>query len=104
MARKIFEKDPKLCLKQNYNGETVFHIAIRDHKSLDMLNIFESEKFGSLLLKDVRGENPLFYAVRSGEAPLYNYFYSGGLSGPTKKGGPSSTDFFKARGEQNYEG
>ena len=67
-----------------------------------MLSLFESEKFETLLLKDVRGENPLFYAVRSGVPDIYNYFYSGGIAGPTKKGAPSSTDFFKARGEQNY--
>lgn len=34
LARKLFEKQPSLALKQNYQGETAFHIAIRDHKSL----------------------------------------------------------------------
>ena len=34
LARKLFEKEPSLALKQNYQGETPFHIAIREHKSL----------------------------------------------------------------------
>jgi len=44
----------------------------------------------------------LFYAVRSGDPTLYTYFSTG--SAITTAGGPSSTDFFKARGEQNYLG
>jgi ankyrin repeat protein len=44
-----------------------------------------------MLIKDFRGENPLFIAARSGDAEIFNW-YSGHL------------DFFKARGEQNYKG
>lgn len=74
-------------------GETPIHIAIRN-KNIDMLKVFEKYKNDCLLIKDVRGENPLFYAGRSSSSLIYNWFYSGS----------NQTEFFKARGEQNYKG
>lgn len=46
------------------------------------------------MIKDVKGENPLFYAVRTNNPAIFNWFYDT----------TSQVDFFKARGEQNYKG
>jgi hypothetical protein len=57
--------------------------------NLVLLQVFDSIKHESLLIKDVKGENPLFYAARTNNAEIYNWFY----------GNQSHVDFFKARGE-----
>jgi ankyrin repeat protein len=80
-------------LKQNYQGETPIHLAIIT-KNFELLQLFNSVKHQSLLIKDVKGENPLFYAVRTNNPSIFNWFYDTS----------SQVDFFKARGEQNYKG
>jgi ankyrin repeat protein len=80
-------------LKQNFEGETPIHLAVKT-KNFELLQVFDSIKHESLLIKDVNGENPLFYAVRTNKVEIYNWFY----------GDLSHIDFFKARGEQNYKG
>lgn len=61
-----------------------------------------------MLIKDIKGENPLFTAVRTGIPLLFNWFYT--MPTPTQNpdatnsGQLISADFFKARGEQNYQG
>ena len=42
LVQYFFEKNPKLCLKQNYSGETPLHLSIKLHKNIDVLKIFES--------------------------------------------------------------
>jgi ankyrin repeat protein len=77
----------------NFNGQTPIYIAV-ETKNLELLQIFESIKHESILIKDIYGENPLFYAVKTNDCSIYNWFY----------GAQSHVDFFKARGEQNYKG
>jgi len=86
----IFDRRPKLCLKQNYLGQTPIHLATQ-RKNLQILKIFEEYKQDCLLIKDINGENPLFYAAREGDAEIFKWFQG-------------HIDFFKARGEQNYKG
>lgn len=76
-----------------------------------MLDVFQTVKQQSLLIKDIKGENPLFAAVRTGVPLIFNWFYitatptpADGIIQTTPNGQMVSGDFFKARGEQNYKG
>ena len=84
-----------LALLQNFKGETPIHLAILT-KNLDLLSLFESRKQRALLIKDMQGENPLFYAARTSKTEIFNWFYM------VESG--SQSDYFKARGDQNYKG
>jgi ankyrin repeat protein len=89
----------------NYEGETPLHLAVRLHKNIDILKIFESVKHKALSFKDIRGENTLFHAVRAGSAEIYNWFYdSRNMEDDSSLSMIGPTGFFKARGEQNYKG
>lgn len=79
-----------LALLQNYRGETPIHLAILT-KNVELLSIFESRKQRVLLVKDVQGENPLFYAARTSKTDIFNWFYM------VESG--SKSDYFKARGD-----
>ena len=63
---------------------------------MELLSLFESRKQKVILIKDIYGENPLFYAARTSSTDVFNWFYMA-QSG-------SQSDYFKARGEQNYKG
>jgi ankyrin repeat protein len=75
---------------QNYKGETPIHLAIRS-KNLELLSVFESRKKKVILVKDIYGENPLFYAARTSSSEIFNWFYM------PESG--SQSDYFKARGD-----
>lgn len=59
--------------------------------SIQLLDLFKEFKKQCLIIKDVQGESPLFYAAREGDPEIFQWF-SGHI------------DFFKARGDQNYKG
>jgi len=42
-------------------------------------------------MKDNRGENPLFVGARSNNSQIFKWFYG-------------HNDYFRARGDQNYQG
>jgi hypothetical protein len=43
LAKKIYEMNPKMCIKSNFRGETPFHLAVKV-RSLDILTVFEAHK------------------------------------------------------------
>ena len=89
-AEMIFKEAPSLCLVQNHNGDTPFHLAIKEGSS-EVLHVMESKKNEALFFKNSEGENPLFLAAESGDETLFNWF-------------SGKVDYYKARGERNYEG
>jgi len=90
LAQRISDVRPQMCLLPNYSGQTPFHLATAS-KNLQILKLFEPFKAEALKVKDIHGENALFVAAREGDAEIFKWF-------------SGSIDFFKARGEQNYEG
>lgn len=56
-----------------------------------MLDLFKDFKHECLLIKDFKGETPLFIAAREGDSKIFRWF-------------SGHVDFFKSRGEQNNKG
>lgn len=89
-AKSIIETEKSLALSLNYEANSPFHIAI-ESRSMEVLQELEEFKIESLSLKNTSGENPLFVACKIGDKDIFEWF-SGKI------------DFFKARGDRNYQG
>lgn len=88
----IYLQEPELCLLSDYHGYSPFYNACLK-EDLQIVSIFAPYKPQGMLLQDYQGFNVLHACARANNITVFEWLFD-----------TAAHDFFRARGQQTYEG